>query len=131
MRLVSPFRLVRALIMMARRGSLGLTSFRHILSDDRTKNMPLILETPGFDLVQVWSKEIEVLNTVCAHDQAGEDVDEENLVQQVRDAIKSVEKAGWSAKGKVKKDKPTTSKRKRKKADDESDEDEDDEDDEE
>ncbi|KZT02361.1 AP endonuclease [Laetiporus sulphureus 93-53] len=48
-------------------GELGLTTFAHILSDPRTKDIPLILETPAFDTTttpggDVWRKEIEVLN---------------------------------------------------------------------
>lgn len=45
-------------------GHLGLSTFGVILSDSRTRNIPLILETPSFEAKEVWGKEIEVLNKV-------------------------------------------------------------------
>ena len=37
-------------------------TFAHILTDPRTQNMPLILETPNGDNSDVWHTEIDVLN---------------------------------------------------------------------
>ena len=62
---------------MARRGHLGLRTFAHILSDPRTRDIPLILETPAYDVptssgaardrlakegMGVWRTEVSVLN---------------------------------------------------------------------
>jgi len=102
-------------------GSIGLASFGHIISDPRTKNLPLILETPAFDCQTVWSKEIELLNEVSLRLQAGEAVDDEALVGKVQAALKQVQANGWSAKGKTKKNgnaTPSRPKRKRKEVDD-------------
>lgn len=54
------------------RGELSLTAFSHILTDPRTQNIPLILETPAFDGpgsgltegMEVWAKEVEVLKRI-------------------------------------------------------------------
>lgn len=43
-------------------GHLGITTFRHIVSDPRTRDIPLILETPTFEAKDIWTKEISVLN---------------------------------------------------------------------
>jgi len=53
-------------------GHLGLSTFTHVLSDPRTQDIPLVLETPSFDApgsaatggMEVWKKEVEVLNRV-------------------------------------------------------------------
>ena len=62
---------------MARRGHLGLRTFAHILSDPRTRDIPLIMETPAYDVptssgaardrlakegMGVWRTEVSVLN---------------------------------------------------------------------
>ena len=44
------------------RGTLKLSAFLTILSDPRVQNIPLILETPTFEAVEVWECEIRVLN---------------------------------------------------------------------
>lgn len=44
------------------RGTLKLSTFLTILSDPRVQNIPLILETPTFEAVEVWECEIKVLN---------------------------------------------------------------------
>lgn len=58
-------------------GELGLTTFAHILADPRTRDLPLVLETPAYDEpgsgaarlgeqgMQVWRKEVEVLNRLA------------------------------------------------------------------
>lgn len=62
-------------------GRLTLSTFAHILTDPRTKNIPLILETPAYDVpgtdtgMIIWSKEIEVLNRFSD----GETRDEQTL----------------------------------------------------
>ncbi|KAG0701688.1 xylose isomerase-like protein [Suillus ampliporus] len=43
-------------------GQLGISVFRHIVSDPRTQNIPLILETPTFEATEIWTKEISILN---------------------------------------------------------------------
>ncbi|KAG0701686.1 hypothetical protein DFH29DRAFT_546517 [Suillus ampliporus] len=43
-------------------GQLGISVFRHIVSDSRTQNIPLILETLTFEATEVWTKEISTLN---------------------------------------------------------------------
>jgi len=53
-------------------GHLSLSAFAHIVTDPRTQNIPLILETPAFDGpgsglgqgMDVWTKEVEVLNAL-------------------------------------------------------------------
>ena len=49
-------------ILLCFSGQLGITVFRHIVSDSRTQNIPLILETPMFDATEIWTKEISTLN---------------------------------------------------------------------
>jgi AP endonuclease-1 len=46
------------------RGTLKLSAFLTILSDPRVQNIPLILETPTFEAVEVWECEIKVLNAL-------------------------------------------------------------------
>ncbi|KAI0929317.1 hypothetical protein AcW1_006294 [Taiwanofungus camphoratus] len=58
-------------------GQLGLATFARVLSDPRTRDLPLILETPAFDVpgssgglgasggMDVWKKEVEVLNRLA------------------------------------------------------------------
>lgn len=43
-------------------GHLGIATFRHIVSDPRTQDIPLILETPTFEATDIWTKEIAALN---------------------------------------------------------------------
>ncbi|KAH6886708.1 xylose isomerase-like protein [Coprinopsis sp. MPI-PUGE-AT-0042] len=48
-------------------GSLGLTSFHHILNDQRTKGIPFVLETPSWERPkEVWGTEIGVLRKLIA-----------------------------------------------------------------
>ena len=46
------------------RGTLKLSAFLPILSDPRVQDIPLILETPSFEAVEVWECEIKVLNAL-------------------------------------------------------------------
>jgi AP endonuclease-1 len=43
-------------------GHLGISTFRHVVSDPRTQDIPLILETPTFEATDIWTKEISALN---------------------------------------------------------------------
>ncbi|KZS91029.1 AP endonuclease [Sistotremastrum niveocremeum HHB9708] len=45
-------------------GHIGIQAFKRIVTDRRTRDIPLILETPGFEKVDVWTKEIDVLNRI-------------------------------------------------------------------
>ncbi|KAG8990026.1 hypothetical protein FRB90_001966 [Tulasnella sp. 427] len=110
-------------------GSLGIQSFQNIVNDPRTKGIPLVLETPGFDCETVWRKEIDVLNRLS---RLSTQESLEGLVEEVRDAIRATEEAGYGAKGKVPKGTRGSSSKaakgkKRKKAGNADDEDEDDE----
>ncbi|KAL1740167.1 xylose isomerase-like protein, partial [Schizophyllum fasciatum] len=42
-------------------GTLGLPAFHHIVTDPRTQNIPLILETPNGDHSDVWRIEVDAL----------------------------------------------------------------------
>jgi AP endonuclease-1 len=121
------------------RGTLGIPAFSSILTDPRIQNIPLILETPSFEKPkEVWGVEISVLNRLsdgAGGLEASEDgeepgdkmkspsaeVDSEKLVEEVREAVKSVNKTTVKPKPKVAKG---TGSRKRKSARDEDDEDE-------
>ncbi|KZV84156.1 AP endonuclease [Exidia glandulosa HHB12029] len=51
------------------RGKLGLKTFEHIVRDPRTQNLPLVLETPcddEVDLGSVWRVEVGVLHELAA-----------------------------------------------------------------
>ncbi|KAF5319092.1 hypothetical protein D9611_014082 [Ephemerocybe angulata] len=54
-------------------GTLGLPAFHAILTDERTKDIPLILETASFERpAEVWGVEIGVLNALSELGQAVE-----------------------------------------------------------
>jgi AP endonuclease-1 len=92
------------------RGTLGIPAFSTILTDPRTQNIPLILETPSFEKPkEVWGVEISVLNKLsegAGRLEASEDgeepgdkmkspsaeVDSEKLVEEVRKAVNTVYK---------------------------------------
>ncbi|KAG8924419.1 hypothetical protein FRC00_005157 [Tulasnella sp. 408] len=81
-------------------------SFRNIVNDPRTKGIPLVLETPGFDCETVWRKEVDVLNRISARPTrptgvSDEDCQEEVVVEEIRQTIGAAEEAGYGAKGKV------------------------------
>ncbi|KAF8836136.1 AP endonuclease [Paxillus ammoniavirescens] len=46
-------------------GTLTLSTFSTLLADPRIQNIPLILETPMFDAMEVWEAEIGVLNSLA------------------------------------------------------------------
>ncbi|KAL1677425.1 xylose isomerase-like protein [Schizophyllum commune] len=98
-------------------GTLGLPAFHHILTDPRTQNMPLILETPNGDNSDVWHTEINVLNRMSGMSTEEFEAAQEGMVEEIGGAVKRAvgEKAGKEkkvAKGKGKK----TGKEKEKKA---------------
>lgn len=79
------------------RGTLGLSAFLTILSDPRVQNIPLILETPTFEAVEVWECEINVLNMLSeAGTGSGSSVEEEEgdarreMLKEMVDDIRSV-----------------------------------------
>ncbi|KAF6740979.1 hypothetical protein DFP72DRAFT_1085300 [Ephemerocybe angulata] len=54
-------------------GTLGIPAFHAILTDERSKDVPLILETASFERpVEVWGVEIGVLNALSELGQVGE-----------------------------------------------------------
>lgn len=60
-------------------GYLGLPAFHHILTDPRMQRIPLVIETPTFELPDtVWKTEIDVLNRLSGM----EEEDEENGKQE-------------------------------------------------
>lgn len=80
------------------RGYLGINTFRHILRDPRTQNIPLILETPSFEQPkEVWGKEIRILQTLAGNLEATQS--EEDLQEEVRHAVKEAELRRGKGKG--------------------------------
>ncbi|KAH9952040.1 AP endonuclease [Amylocystis lapponica] len=72
-------------------GHLTLSTFAHVLTDPRTKNIPLILETPVFDtpgvggaMMDVWRTEVDVLNRLTT---AGDGGREEAQLEQWKSEI--------------------------------------------
>jgi AP endonuclease-1 len=55
------------------RGHLGLATFQHVLTDSRIHNIPIVLETEGFEKDEVWEKEIEVLNRLSSAGRVNDD----------------------------------------------------------
>jgi AP endonuclease-1 len=70
-------------------GHIGLRGFHHVLTDKRTQNLPIILETPSFERAGVWAKEIEVLNGLSSLDMNGE-VQSSLMVSEWVDAVRAV-----------------------------------------
>ncbi|KAJ8469314.1 hypothetical protein ONZ51_g9085 [Trametes cubensis] len=103
-------------------GHLGLRTFVHILADPRTRDIPLILETPAYDIptgsnaaardrlategMGVWRTEVAVLNRFsgrgCDEDSQIQ-VTEEELEEGRRELEAAVKKASQSRNGKGKK----------------------------
>ncbi|KAG6871844.1 hypothetical protein C0995_015810 [Termitomyces sp. Mi166 len=68
-------------------GHIGITGFHHILNDPRVQHIPLILETPSFELPQeTWAREIEALNRLSGLT-LGEDTTKE-IVDPIGAAVK-------------------------------------------
>ncbi|TEB21425.1 AP endonuclease [Coprinellus micaceus] len=69
-------------------GTLGLPAFRAILTDPRTRDIPLILETPSFERPkEVWGVEVGVLNALSVLGPATEKRSMEELAEEVRRAV--------------------------------------------
>jgi AP endonuclease-1 len=69
------------------RGYIGLHAFHHILTDPRVQGIPLVLETPSFELPEtVWKKEIEVLNQLSEME-LGEG---EGILQEMKMSVEGV-----------------------------------------
>lgn len=103
-------------------GHIGFAAFRHILSDLRVQNIPIVLETPSFEKPVVWATEIEMLQeNMQDSDQPDKWL---NLSNTIWETVKSV--SGDSS-TRVKKPaaKKATRGRKKKRAEDDKDEDED------
>lgn len=86
------------------RGYLGLAAFRHILTDPRTQNIPLILETPSFEQPEeVWGTEIAVLQRISG---AQQDLPRENCLEVLVSEIKDAKQEAELKKSKRKKQDP-------------------------
>jgi AP endonuclease-1 len=91
------------------RGYLGLAAFRHILTDPRTQNIPLILETPSFEQPEeVWGTEIAVLQRISG---AQQDLPRENCLEALVSEIKNAKHEAESKNPKRKKQDPSRSTR--------------------
>ncbi|KAF5378299.1 hypothetical protein D9615_008792 [Tricholomella constricta] len=105
-------------------GHIGIHAFHHIMNDPRVQHIPLVLETPSFELPRkTWAKEIEVLNRLSG---LALDPGMDDLVKDIRTSVQHAENA--SGKGKSKAKAPSRTSRKRKAKADEDDEAEEDED---
>lgn len=71
-------------------GQLGISVFRHIVSDSRTQNIPLILETPMFDATEIWKKEISTLNCLSKLADGGKVSETEmSLVEEITSLVRN------------------------------------------
>lgn len=71
-------------------GHLGIATFRHIVSDPRTRDIPLILETPTFEATDIWTKEIAALNRLSDLIEDGEIPETElSLVNEITSLVRS------------------------------------------
>lgn len=76
-------------------GHIGLPAFRHVVTDDRLHNIPLVLETPSLESTEIWTTEIDVLNRLSIMKDTG---DNQIVLQEMVDDIKTaVRKAGGGA----------------------------------
>ncbi|KAH7909221.1 xylose isomerase-like protein [Hygrophoropsis aurantiaca] len=66
-------------------GCIGIDAFRHIVTDPRTQNFPLILETPSFESNEVWTSEIAALNKLS--DGEVEDNQLKTLTSEIRTVV--------------------------------------------
>ena len=97
--------------MVSTRGYLGLATFRHILADPRTQNIPLILETPSFEQPEeVWGTEIAVLQRISGAQQG---IPTESRLEVLVSEIKDAKQEAELKKPKRKKDHPKAARPKR------------------
>lgn len=105
-------------------GELGLLAFQHIVTDKRTRDIPMVLETPSFEMPkEVWGVEISVLGSLCTSTgketdlsvEATEGNQLEILEERIRVAVKAAEAKNGKSKGRklTAKRKPGDKKRKR------------------
>jgi AP endonuclease-1 len=87
-------------------GEIGLMGFQHIVRDERTKGLPIILETPSFDLPQeIWGVEIGVLGRLSLAQPSSSELNSDS-VEKLTDEIKlAVNNAKRPAKAKRKRTK--------------------------
>jgi AP endonuclease-1 len=86
-------------------GHLGIATFRHVVSDPRTQDIPLILETPTFEATDIWTKEISALN--CLSNLVDSEVPETelSLVNEITSLVRSyaTKKTGKTSKTRARK----------------------------
>lgn len=70
-------------------GHIGISTFRHIVSDPRTQDIPLILETPTFEATEIWTKEISALNRLSFVDDSEVLETELSLVNEITSLVRS------------------------------------------
>ncbi|KAF9448286.1 AP endonuclease [Macrolepiota fuliginosa MF-IS2] len=104
-------------------GFLALGTFRHLMNDPRVQNIPMILETPSFELpVDVWAKEIAVLQQLSATTTKSKDngealrsvIGEARTDEALTDVVKAAVRIAEGAKGKKEGTGKTQRSRKRK-----------------
>ena len=95
------------------RGEVGLEAFSHIVSDPRTRNIPLILETPSHECKdgEVWRAEIAALHTLVLDSAA----DKRRTVGQASGEVNEIVDAAAKAENEAKKAKELKRGTKRKK----------------
>ncbi|KAG6877383.1 hypothetical protein C0993_007903 [Termitomyces sp. T159_Od127] len=80
-------------------GHIGIAGFHHILNDPRVQHIPLVLETPSFELPkEIWAKEIEALNRLSGVTLGHETTEE--VVEPIRAAVMLVSKTSGKPKRK-------------------------------
>ena len=88
------------------RGHLGLQTFLHILNDPRTQDIPLVLETPAFDVTSganknqfkpgagwdIWQSEVAMLHRLAGSQTAegSEALDLEKCTEGLRSVVERV-----------------------------------------
>ncbi|KAG5721532.1 putative endonuclease 4 [Termitomyces sp. T112] len=78
-------------------GHIGITGFHHILNDPRVQHIPLVLETPSFELPkETWAREIEALNRLSGLTL------EEDTTKEVAEPIRVAVKLASQSSGKTK-----------------------------
>ncbi|KAF8065397.1 xylose isomerase-like protein [Lyophyllum atratum] len=76
-------------------GQIGIHAFHHILNDPRVQNIPLVLETPSYELPLVtWTKEIETLNRLSGLALDSVTSQGEEIVKGIELAVKQAAKVG-------------------------------------
>ena len=76
------------LLVVPRRGRLGIAAFQHILQDPRTQNIPLILTTPGFNQPEeIWGKEIVALQALSNTPPVVKSEELQSLVHEIKSVV--------------------------------------------